>query len=130
MAAALFSLPAMAQSSNQAGGQQPGKPPGQQGTSGSGQQDSKIQAMTQDKLRGSLEQAGFKNVIVLDAAYLVQAQSPHGEQVMMLINPPAIMSGSSGTGGATAGGSGGTGSPTAGDSGGAGGQPKAPSGKQ
>lgn len=44
--------------------------------------------MSHDKLRQSLEQAGFKNVTVVDATYLVRAQSPHGDQVMMLIDPP------------------------------------------
>ena len=102
---ALFATPALAQSSgNQSGGQQQGKSAGNQ-------QGTQIQAMTQDKLRGSLEKAGFKDVTVLDAAYLVQAQSPDGDQVMMFINPPSSGGSSasaSGTSGSTTG-SGGSG---------------------
>lgn len=47
-------------------------------------------AMTQSQLRDSLEKAGFKNVTILDAAYLVQAQTSQGDSVMMTINPPSI----------------------------------------
>lgn len=87
---------------------------GQQSTQKSGssatQTHSQIQAMTQDKLRKQLEQAGFKNVTIIDAAYLVQAQTQDGNQVFMTINPPSQMSGSSssGSGSATTGGQSGT----------------------
>ncbi|WP_434620926.1 hypothetical protein [Azospirillum sp. B2RO_4] len=88
---------------------------GQQNTQKSGsaaatQPHSQIQAMTQDKLRKQLEQAGFKNVTIIDAAYLVQAQTQDGNQVFMTINPPSQMSGSSSTnsGSATTGGQSGT----------------------
>ncbi|MDX2205289.1 MAG: hypothetical protein NW223_21255 [Hyphomicrobiaceae bacterium] len=50
---------------------------------------SQQRAMTQDKLRKSLQDAGFKSVRVVDAAYLVQAQSEDGENVLMYINPPS-----------------------------------------
>ena len=100
---ALCATPALAQSSgSQSGGQQQGKSAGNQ-------QGTRIQAMTQDKLRGSLEKAGFKDVTVLDAAYLVQAQSPDGDQVMMFINPPSSGGSSAGAGG-TSGSTAGTGS--------------------
>lgn len=88
----LLAAPAFAQSSNQ-GGQQ-------QGQSAS-QQDSAIRAMSQERLRKSLEQAGFKDITVLDATYLVRAVSPDGDQVVMLIDPPSVgaMAGSGGSGG-------------------------------
>jgi hypothetical protein len=102
-ALALFATPALAQSpGNQAGGQQQGKSAGSQ-------QGTQIQAMTQDKLRGSLEKAGFKDVTVLDAAYLVQARSPDGDRVMMFIDPPSS-GGSSASAGGTGGSATGTGS--------------------
>jgi hypothetical protein len=83
-AVALAAVPAFAQSSNQSG---------QQGKSASGQQSPQIQAMSQEKLRSSLQKAGFSNVKVLDAAYLVQADTSDGNQVMMFINPPSPGSG-------------------------------------
>ena len=85
-AVALGAAPALAQSSNQSG---------QQGKSASGQQSQQIQAMSQEKLRSNLEKAGFSNVTVLDAAYLVQADTSDGNQVMMFINPPGTNPGSS-----------------------------------
>lgn len=78
---------------------QPGTPgasqPGSPGASGSpsaspgsaGQNRSP--AMSQDRLRQVLGQAGFQNVRILDAAYLVQAQTREGDTVMMVINPPS-----------------------------------------
>jgi hypothetical protein len=98
-AAALFAAPAFAQqSSNQGGGQQSSQPPkaqaaagqNQQSGQGSGQQSAQMQAMGQGKLRSTLEKAGFSSIEILDAAYLVNAKSPDGNQVMMFINPPAV----------------------------------------
>ncbi|SMF23536.1 hypothetical protein SAMN02982917_1156 [Azospirillum oryzae] len=96
--------PAFAQSST---GQQSGQ---KSGSTAATQTHSQIQAMTQDKLRKQLEQAGFKNVTIIDAAYLVQAQTQDGNQVFMTINPPSQMSGSSSSssGSATTGGQSGT----------------------
>lgn len=45
-------------------------------------------AMTQQKLRKSLGDAGFQNITIVDAAYLVQAKTKDGETVVMMINPP------------------------------------------
>lgn len=96
--------PAFAQSST---GQQSGQ---KSGSTAATETHSQIQAMTQDKLRKQLEQAGFKNVTIIDAAYLVQAQTQDGNQVFMTINPPSQMSGSSSSssGSATTGGQSGT----------------------
>jgi hypothetical protein len=102
MSAVLLAGPAFAaqpggQAAQGSGGQQqaqagaPGAKSGasstQNGASGS-QQD--WQAMSQVQLRGSLEKAGYKNIRIVDAAYVVQAVGPTGDQVVMYINPPDV----------------------------------------
>ncbi len=90
-------------SGSQAGNSQPG----------AGQQ-TQMQAMSQDKLRQQLTKAGFSNVKILDAAYLVQARTEDGHDVMMMINPPASGTQTSGAmGGSSATGSSGATSPNA-----------------
>jgi hypothetical protein len=74
----------------QAGGQQQaqaGAPGAKSGASGAQQE---WQAMSQAQLRGSLEKAGYKNIRIVDAAYVVQAVGPTGDQVVMYINPPDV----------------------------------------
>jgi hypothetical protein len=44
-------------------------------------------ATGQQKIRASLEQAGFKNVAIVDASYLARAQTKGGDQVVMMIDP-------------------------------------------
>jgi hypothetical protein len=106
--AAALSTPVLAQSSNQQG--QKSQTTGQQQAQGSAQSKSGAasHAMTQQKLRSSLEQAGFKEVTIVDAAYLVQAKTSDGDEVLMTINPPmmgsntsANASGNSGTSGSS-----------------------------
>jgi len=46
--------------------------------------------MSQAQLRDSLEKAGYKNIRIVDAAYVVQAVGPTGDQVVMYINPPDV----------------------------------------
>lgn len=58
-----------------------------------------LSAMTQDKLKQSLEKAGFTNVRVVDATYMVHAQTSDGNNVVMYINPPSV--GSAATGGSS-----------------------------
>lgn len=78
-----------------------------------------MQAMSQDKLRQQLTKAGFSNVKILDAAYLVQARTEDGNDVRMMINPPASGTRTSGaTSGSSATGSSGTTSPGASGGGG------------
>lgn len=60
---------------------------GRSGQGQSGQQQTS--AMSQDKLRSSLQSAGFQDVRVVDAAYLVRAKSADGSPVFMMIDPPA-----------------------------------------
>jgi hypothetical protein len=85
---ALAASPVLAQSSSKSGQQQ--------NNAGTGSQTAT--AMTQQKLQDDLKKAGFTNISVLDAAYLVQADTSDGNEVMMLINPPAGSAGSSGSG--------------------------------
>lgn len=76
--AALAASPALAQSSGQQQAQQPAPQP-------------KATAMGKDKLRQSLEKAGFSEVRVVDATYMVSARTAEGERVMMFIDPPSAM---------------------------------------
>jgi hypothetical protein len=98
MAAALLAVPAFAaQPAGQASGQAMQGSGGQQARGGqqaqngaSSAQQQEWQAMSQAQLRSSLEKAGYKNIRVVDAAYVVEAQGPSGEQVVMYINPPDV----------------------------------------
>lgn len=60
-------------------------------------------AMTQAKLREALQQAGFSEIRILDAAYLVHAKTQDGDVVVLTINPPSMAALSGQTGGATTG---------------------------
>lgn len=51
---------------------------------------------SQEDMRKSLEQAGFRNVQFLDSAMVVQAQTADGKTVMMTISEPPMAAGSSG----------------------------------
>ena len=58
----------------------------------------------QAKLKNNLQQAGFKDVMIVDAAYVVRGKSSDGSQVQMVINPPSNTTGSaSGSSGSTSG---------------------------
>lgn len=67
----------------------------QQGQGGQAQ----AMAMSQESLRSALESAGFSNIQIVDATYLVRAQSPDGEQVVMFLDPPPQMAQAGGTSG-------------------------------
>ena len=56
------------------------QPSGQQRQQGQSQQ----QAMGQERLRQQLTQAGFRDVQILDTAYLVQARTQDGSVVLIL----------------------------------------------
>ncbi len=60
----------------------------QQSGQPSNAQNAQHMAMTQGKLRKALQDAGFKSIRVIDASYLVQAQTQDGDSVLMFINPP------------------------------------------
>lgn len=44
--------------------------------------------MGRDALRSHLEAAGFTNIEIVDAAYLVRARTQDGDQVVMFLDPP------------------------------------------
>ncbi len=93
-AAAILALaaPAFGQGAGQPPGQQP---PGQQTQQQQIQQQQAVRTapLTQEKLRQQMTQAGFQDVRILDAAYLVQARTAEGDTVLMMINPPAGFAG-------------------------------------
>lgn len=81
--------------------QQQSQPSGQQRQHGQNQ----WQAAGQERLRQQLTQAGFRDVQILDTAYLVQARTQDGMAVLMTINPPNAGSQASGASAAPGGGS-------------------------
>ena len=60
--------------------------------------------LTPTKLRDLLEKAGFKDIRILDAAYLVHARNSDGDLIVMTINPPTIAA-ATGAGGTSSSGS-------------------------
>jgi hypothetical protein len=50
----------------------------------------KVMAMSIDTLRSSLKEAGFRNIRVVDATYLVHATTSDGNVVVMTVNPPSL----------------------------------------
>lgn len=65
----------------QSGQQQPGQQ----------QQVGQFRAMSQATLKAALEKAGFSDIKVLDASYLVHARTSDGQLVVVTINPPSVM---------------------------------------
>lgn len=68
--------------------------------------------MSQDKVRQVMKDAGFQNVQIMDAAYLVQAQTKDGDQILVLVNAPMMnRANAAATTGSTTSGSMGSGAP-------------------
>jgi opacity protein-like surface antigen len=60
-------------------------------SSGSGQSSpGTITADTQQRIRQSLEQNGFKNIQVLPEAFVIRAQAPDGSHLAMLLTPDQV----------------------------------------
>jgi hypothetical protein len=49
--------------------------------------DTVVTLDTQQKLKQSLEQSGFKNVIVVPEAFVIHAQAPDGSKIVMEVSP-------------------------------------------
>src|SRR5712672_1224420 len=49
--------------------------------------DTAVTLDTQQKLKQSLEQNGFKNVLVVPEAYIIHAQAPDGSKIVMEVSP-------------------------------------------
>ncbi|MFL9824081.1 PepSY domain-containing protein [Rhodoplanes sp. SY1] len=69
----------------------------QKGSQAQGQ-SSHISAMSQDKLRKTLQQSGFTDIQIVDAAYIVHAKTSDGNMVEMYIDPPTSVTRSSQSG--------------------------------
>jgi hypothetical protein len=50
----------------------------------------RVMAMSMDTLRTSLKDAGFKDVRIVDATYLIHARTSDGNFVIMTVNPPSV----------------------------------------
>ena len=59
-------------------------------SSNSGRNGSAVTADTQQKLKQSLEQTGFKNVMVAPSSFVVHAQAPDGSHIVMLVSPDQL----------------------------------------
>jgi hypothetical protein len=79
---ALLAAPALAQTSNMMSGQ-----PSDTSTSARVPPDTAVTLDTQQKLKQSLEQSGFKKVVVVPEAYIIHAQAPDGSKIVMEISP-------------------------------------------
>ena len=94
---ALFAAPALAQTSgvtsNQPSGMTSNQPYGTSNSpnASSGQQQG-VTVDTQQKIRQSLENSGFRNVQVLPEAFVIRAQAPDGSRVVMLLRPDELVS--------------------------------------
>lgn len=49
-----------------------------------------ITADTQQKIRQSLEQSGFKDIRVIPESFVVRAQAPDGSHIVMLLSPDQV----------------------------------------
>ena len=82
----LLAAPALAQTSNTTGNMTGGQP-GDTSTSSHVPPDTAVTLDTQQKLKQSLEQSGFKKVVVLPEAYVIHAQAPDGSKIVMEVSP-------------------------------------------
>jgi len=91
-AAMMLSPAAFAQSGNQTKDHQGAEAQMSAANAQTGHPGSQNSALTQAQLDKALQQAGFKNIKILDSAYLVQAQTKDGQNVVMMVNPPELIS--------------------------------------
>ena len=82
----LLAAPALAQTSNTTGNMTGGQQ-GDASTSSHVPPDTAVTLDTQQKLKQSLEQSGFKKVVVLPEAYVIHAQAPDGSKIVMEVSP-------------------------------------------
>ena len=87
IAAMLIGPAAFAQApGQQSAAQNPGPSPQQSPTPPPGAQPT---LMTLHNVQQSLQQAGFKDIKIINESFLVQAKSPDGTKVVMVVNPPS-----------------------------------------
>ncbi|MEZ5786028.1 MAG: hypothetical protein R3D62_13975 [Xanthobacteraceae bacterium] len=80
-------------------------PSSQQTQSGQSSQSSAQRHSGQQALKSNLEKAGYKNVTIVDASFLVHAKTADGSVVRMTINPPSMENAAETTGSGGASGS-------------------------
>jgi hypothetical protein len=76
-----------AQTSSTNSDTQGNRSPGAQSSWGQSSGDDGITADTQQKIRQSLEQSGFRNVQVMPQSFVVRAQAPDGSHLVMFMSP-------------------------------------------
>ncbi|MFN7103212.1 MAG: hypothetical protein ACK4N1_11415 [Pseudorhizobium sp.] len=96
MAFGLLAAPAFAQTSDSSSSDANDGETDQSSQAGS---SSQMSAASQEKVREQLTQAGFQDVEILDASYLVRAQTEDGNTVLMVIDPPMAGMGGGSTSG-------------------------------
>ena len=78
---------AWAQTSSSNPGTQSNTAPGAQSAWGQSSPGASVSADTQQKIRQSLEQSGFKDIRVVPETFVVRAQAPDGSHIVMLLSP-------------------------------------------
>ena len=78
---------AWAQTSSSNPGTQTNPTPGAQSAWSQSSPGANISADTQQKIRQSLEQSGFKDIRVVPETFVVRAQAPDGSRIVMLLSP-------------------------------------------
>lgn len=81
---------AWAQNSSSNPGNQNNVTPGVQSAWGQSSPGANISADTQQKIRQSLEQSGFKDIRVVPESFVVRAQAPDGSHIVMLLSPDQL----------------------------------------
>jgi DNA-binding LacI/PurR family transcriptional regulator len=81
---------AWAQSSSPNPGAQNSTVSGTQSGSGQYSPGASVSADTQQKIRQSLEQSGFKDIHVVPETFVVRAQAPDGSRIVMLLSPDQL----------------------------------------
>ena len=87
---AILAAPALAQTPSTSGASRSDNPTSASSSSSSSSQlppDTAVTVDTQQKLKQSLEQNGFKNVVVVPEAYAIHAQAPDGSRIVMEVSP-------------------------------------------
>lgn len=78
---------AWAQTSSSNSGIQNNMASGTQSGLGQSSPGANVSADTQQKIRQSLEQSGFKDIRVVPETFVVRAQAPDGSRIVMLLSP-------------------------------------------
>jgi hypothetical protein len=77
-------------SSSNPGTQQNNMGSSTQSAGGQSSPGASVSADTQQKIRQSLEQSGFKDIRVVPETFVVRAQAPDGSRIVMLLSPDQI----------------------------------------